>query len=203
MLNRYMTPLDVAFSYAYGALGWGFTIAYDYSGTFTFDHVVISSIYKTAWEDQIGYNATVHGTPWCNTTYADSIVGSGDSWPVYQATTPGQTPYYTTDQYLQNFVQFSNTLGPNQIQVYQSILQPWLGVYYTLGTVVLPMDIFSNLALGPWTYTLANGHVWTTQDMTLMDLQPYSYNSGTGADLLYGSGPFIRGRCGSSNFKQL
>jgi len=193
MQNRYMTPLDVAFSYAYGAIGWGFTIAYDYSATYDFDHVVISSMYQSAWQGQIGHNSTVDGTPWANETYINNLFGispTTPAWPVYQATTPGQKPYYTTAQYLENFVQFSPTLGPDQIQVYMSVLQPWLGPYYELGTVVLPMDIFSNLALGAWPDSGIHSG-WVTPDMTIMDLQPYSYNSGTGADLMYGSGPFV------------
>jgi hypothetical protein len=193
LTNRLMTPLDVAFSYAYGALGWGFTIAYDYSGTDKFDHVAINPMYQAAWEDQIGHNATVDGTPWCNETYVNDLYGVSGStplFPVYQAVTPGQTPYYTTQQYLENFVQFNSSLGTDQIEVFQSILQPWLFTYYALGTVLLPMDIFSNLALGSWPNNGIHAG-FVTPDETAMDLQPYSYNSGQGADLLYGSGPFI------------
>jgi hypothetical protein len=195
MVDRYMTPLDYAFSLAYGALGWGFTIAYSYSSTINLDHVVISSVYEPLWEGQIGYNTTVNGTPWCNVTYAENMMGippDFQAWPLYQLTTPGAgLPYYNTTQYLDNFVQFSPTLSPYSIQIYESELQPWLGTYYALGYYILPMDIFSNLALGPWTYTLPNGKSWTTSDETIMDLEPLSYNTGTGADLEYGSGPFV------------
>jgi hypothetical protein len=196
LTDRFMTPLDVAFSYCYGALGWGFTIAYTYSGTISLDHVVISSMYEAAWDGTLGHNATVDGATWCNETYVENTMGIGPTtlaWPIHQLTVEGD-PYYTTDQYLMNFVQFSNTLGPDQIQMYLSENWPWLGIYTALGMTILPFDIFSNLALGAWNITAPgfnNGNTWTTMDETLMDLEPWSYNAGTGADLLYGSGPFI------------
>jgi len=91
-------------------------------------------------------------------------------------------------------VQFNPALGPNQIQIYLSENQPWLGIFTALGMIILPFDIFSNLALGPWMITAPgfnHGNTWTTPDETVMDLEPWSYNSGTGADLEYGSGPFV------------
>jgi hypothetical protein len=197
LTDRFMTPLDVAFSYCYGALGWGFTIAYTYSGTISLDHVAISPIYEAAWEGTLGHNSTVDGATWCNETYVNSVFGAPASallWPIHQLTTLGETPYYTTDQYLTNFVQFNPALGPNQIQIYLSENWPWLGIYTALGMSIIPFDIFSNLALGAWYITAPgfnHGNTWTTPDETLMDLEPYSYNSGTGADLLYGSGPFV------------
>jgi hypothetical protein len=194
LTDRFMTPLDVAFSYAYGALGYGFTAVYSYYATILIDHVTISSTYQVAWDGQIGHNATVDGTPWCNETYVENVLDISPStlaWPFQQFTTLGETPYYTTDQYLTNFVRFDPTLGPYQIKIYLSELQPWLGLYPALGTLILPMDIFSNLALGTWNYTLGNGHRWTTPDETVMDLEPWSYSSGADADLLYGSGPYI------------
>jgi hypothetical protein len=198
LTDRFMTPLDVAFSYCYGALGWGFTIAYTYSGTISLDHVAISPIYEAAWEGTLGHNSTVDGATWCNETYVGSVMEIDPmttlAWPIHQATTLGETPYYTTDQYLTNFVRFDPTLGPNQIEIYLSENWPWLGVYTALGMTILPFDIFSNLALGPWAITAPgfnHGNTWMTPDETVMDLEPHSYNSGTGADLLYGSGPFV------------
>jgi hypothetical protein len=65
--------------------------------------------------------------------------------------------------------------------------------YYVLGSVILPMDVFSHLAINPmgWSLVLLNGKHWTPLDECTMDLEPHSYNSGTGADLLYGTGPYV------------
>jgi len=201
LTDRYLTPLDEAFTLEYGAVGWAYDITYEITTGMYVDHVDVSTANSLLWNSSMwAINATQDGYAWQNMTAIENYLGITPStpfWPYYQATTPGPGyPGYYTTQYMQGFVRANSKLNSTQIQVYMSADWPWQTQYYVLGQYVVPMDVFSHLAINPmgWTITtptVNSGKTWTPRDECTMDLEPYAYNSGTGADLLYGSGPYV------------
>ena len=193
LTNRFMTPMDVAFTYAYAMMGVGFTTFYTMEPwCMQIDHIVLSKYWESAWKAANPLGPT--GYPWANEPYIEGIMGTTPStlaWPTWQFVTPPTDAYYNTSLFEKQLVQFSPTLGPFQIQIYSSLLIPWLIAYRALGNIILPMDIFSHIAEGAWPTTDIQGNPWTTVDVTTMDLEPWSFSGRGGADLEYGSGPFI------------
>lgn len=81
-----------------------------------------------------------------------------------------------------NFVQFDPTLGSQTIKVYLTDQLTWLAYYTDMSIPIYPLHIFEYLACGAWMH---NGvAVPTVYQMNLMPLAG-------GANLLYGTGPFI------------
>jgi len=191
--DRFMTPLDVAFTYAYGSLGVGFTAFYTMEPwCMQIDHIVISSAWESAWEAANPLGPT--GYPWANETAIEGFMGITPhtlAWPTWQYVTPPVDAYYNTSAFTNNLVQFSPSLGLYQVQIYSSLLIPWLIAYRALGYIILPMDIFSHLAQAAWPTTSIQGNSYTTSDVTLMDLEPHTLSGPTGADLEYGSSAWI------------
>jgi len=196
LLDRNVTVLDEAFTLEYGAVGWAYDITYEITTGEFVDHVDVSPANAAIWAKEWAVNTTQDGYPWQNMTFINNLLGftpSSLNWPYYQYTTPGPgyPGYYNTSYYMQNFVRPDASLNSSEISVYMSAYWPWQTQYFILGQYVLPMDIFSHLSIGAWYTKDQQGKRWLTSDVCYMDLEPYSYNSGKGADLLYGSGPYI------------
>ncbi len=138
------------------------------------DHVVISSIYNNTspvngWPF---WNATAYplGAPWFNSTdIAAECVG--ESLPPI------------TWQY--NYVQFSSALDANTIQLFLTDKVTWLAYFRDLAIPILPHYIFEWLATDSW-----QNSAWpvasTMPMVETMDLTPWA-----GANLLYGTGPYV------------
>ena len=190
LTNRFMTPMDVAFTYAYAMMGVGFTAFYTMEPwCMQIDHIVLSNYWESAWYAANPLGPT--GYPWANETYIESVMSLTPStlaWPTWQFVTPPANPYYNTTTFESNLVQFSPTLGPYQVQIYSSLLIPWLIAYRALGYIILPMDIFSHIAQAAWPTTSIQGKPWTTTDVTLLDMEPKAFG---GIDLEYGSSAWI------------
>jgi hypothetical protein len=181
--NMPFTALDVAFTLAYYALGNLFTSVNAGDSVQNIDHITISSIYQPYFQ---GAGATTAGIPWANETYILSVLGL----PASAVWCPYINPYETLAQYENNIVQFSPTLDPYTVQAYLSSAMTWKAYYTILGVPIIPWYIFSHLALGAWPTIDLQGNPWTTTDVTAMDMTPTSF-SASGADILYGTGPYI------------
>jgi len=166
--NVPLTPVDVAFSFEYIladklAFKQG---AHLYPGIYDCDHVVLNPVWKAAWP---WYQASAGDPPWYNSTAAIALdAGHGDrhSWQNYYIG--------------MNFVQFDSSIDPNSIKIVLNDPSPWYVYYSDMVAVVIPMHIFEWLADGAWFYNGAPvANVYT---MNMMN---------NGADILYGSGPYI------------
>jgi hypothetical protein len=200
--SRALTPLDVAFSMEYEALGYAVTPMYIGGGTYEIDHVTISPTYQPTWDGMLkAYpgNSTDVGFPWANETWIASQYGvtptGAAAWPLYNELTPtAPAPYLTTQQYVENFVQFNSSMSMNTISVYLSKDLPYLGAFYIGGyasnwgssITMLPMDIFSHIALGAWYTVDKQGNRRLTPSATTINYLP-----GVGADLEYGTGAYV------------
>ena len=80
-----------------------------------------------------------------------------------------------------NFVQFNPTFDAETIKIYLTDDLTWLAYYTDLAIPILPLHIFGHLAEGGW---MNNGVA--VPDVFSMNLSPLG-----GADLLYGTGPYI------------
>jgi len=178
-----LTALDVAFSLAYYAIGNLFTSVHVGESVSNIDHVVINSWYEQYWP------MLATGLPWANETY---ILNTMAPYGIAPSTDwcPAIGDYETLPQYESSIVQFSPYVSPNQVDVYLSSTMTWLATYRILGVPIIPDYIFSHLALGSWPTTDIQGNPWTTTDVTGMTMTPTSFSS-IGADILYGTGPYI------------
>jgi hypothetical protein len=184
--NMSLTALDVAFTMAYYCLGNLFTSVHVGESVSNIDHVVINSIYNSSGQMTV---SPTTGYPWANET---AILALMAPYGITATTDwcPAIGAYETLGQYESSIVQFSPYVPPGQVDVYLSSTMTWLATYRVLGVPILPYYIFSHLALASWPTTDIQGHPWITTDVTGMDMTPTSVIS-TGADILYGTGPYI------------
>jgi hypothetical protein len=178
--DQQVTPLDVAFTYEY--------ITHDglyqpeggslYGYVYDVGQVVISSVYQSRWNSLLTtyhtkYNGTVVDYPWENATYImDPAGGNCLSYPITGSFAPA------------NFVQFSSTLSPNQIEIYFTDQPGWLVYYTELAIPILPMYIFSHLAEASWPDSAVAFGFKSPSEYSMV-LDP------AGANLLFGSGPYV------------
>ena len=130
------------------------------------DHVGISTVYNetNSWP-YWNAGAWPIGPEWYNSTYIASHAIGGNPWDY-------------------NYVQFDKGLEPETIKIYLSDTMGWLAYFRIGGIPITPYHIFKYLATGAWHNSLvAPGFM--TPDVGLLDLSP------NGADLTYGSGPYI------------
>jgi len=180
--DQQVTPADVAFTFEYLTHDGQYQPVHLFSTVHDVGQVVISSIYKplfaaynTTYNNVWTGSAYINGVPgyaWENITYIDSPTVLNGQFAISDPFAP------------QNFIQFSNTMDPSQIEVYRTHTTGWFCEYAELSIPILPMHIFANLAMASW----PNGAIYsgfTTPDEFTMVLDP------AGANLLFGSGPFI------------
>ncbi len=171
-INKTLSPLDIAFNIEY-LRDMDYWYGTD-NGILIDDvnNVVMSSIYNNTspvngWPF---WNATAYplGAPWFNSTdIAAECVGEG---------LPPITWQY-------NYVQFDPALDANTIQLYLTDKMQWLTYYRDLSIPIIPHYVFEWLATDSWPNT---AHPTGCPLVETMDLTPW-----TGADLLYGTGPYV------------
>lgn len=180
--DQQVTPADVAFTYEYLVQDGLFQPVHLYSTVYDVGQIVISSMYKSLFA---AYNTTynnvwngfqyvngVVGYTWENLTYIDSPSMANGAIPVSGLGSA------------QDFIRFSNTLGPSQVKVYFTDQTGWFCEYAELGIPILPMYIFSHLAEASWPDSAVSPGFVTPSEFTMV-LDP------SGANLLFGSGPYI------------
>jgi len=189
--DKQVTPADVAFTYEYLTHDGQYQPVHLFSTVYDVGQVVISSIYKPLFTaDNTTYNNVmitpstsptfINGVPgytWENLTYISSPTVLNGSMGAFLAPNPFAP---------QNFIQFSNTLGSNQIEIYFTDTTGWFCEYAELSIPILPMYIFSNLAEASWPNSAISSGFTTPSEFTMV-LWPMT----GGANLLYGSGPYI------------
>jgi hypothetical protein len=202
-----VTPADVAFTYEYLTHDGLYQSVHLYGEVWDVGQVVISSIYKRLFS---AYNTTYNNILWYSSTVTYPSGKTVGIDPVYYNDIPGYTwenltwicgpdalngsntvvpallPAGPNPFAPQNFVQFSNTMGPNQLTVYFTDTSGWFLEPFELSVPIIPMFIWANLAEDAWPYSAA-GSGFVTPSSFIMVLGPMA----GGANLLYGSGPFI------------
>ena len=161
-----LTPLDVAFSIIVQRDLDTFDTAHngwlvDPWSGLGVDHVAMSPVYQADWP------YTTRTPEWFNQTAIDDV---------YKANyTDGSRLTWQNDS-----VVFDSTLNPSQITVYLTSPSESAGLEYVGSLPILPYHIWRNLPLDSWSY---NGHALL--GMGWIDASP------SGADILYGTGPYI------------
>jgi len=185
--GQQVTPADVAFTYEYLTHDGQYQSVHLFSTVYDVGQVIISSLWKPLFSAY-------------NTTYNNVLTGYSGGLPVYANGVPGYTwenlTYIESPAVLngtfavtgpfapQNFIQFSNTMGPYAIQIYFTDTTGWFAYYAELGIPIIPMYIYANLAEASWPNSaVAPGFITPSEFSMVLDQQ--------GANLLYGSGPYI------------
>jgi len=181
--NVKLTPIDVAFSIAYQE---GMDYWYGTDNGYLIDdigYVAVGTMYNNTAPGNLGamytwpyWNAAAYpnGPSWYNeSALTTALVGSGISMNPWNY----------------NFVKFDPSLNATTIRLYTTDKMQWLLYYRDLGAPVVPYHVFRYLAtVGQFGGEMYSGK--TVQAVETMDLRPRTI-SATGADLLYGTGPYI------------
>jgi hypothetical protein len=202
-----LTPADVAFTYEYLTHDGLYQSVHLYSEVWDVGQVQISSVYRSlfapyattynhvkewsAYAPSYPYAPLPTATPvyvnnvpgytWENITYIMSTgVLNGSYTGVYDFVNTAN-PFQPS-----NFIAFNPTFSPYQLEVNFIDTTGWFVEPFELSVPIIPMFIWANLAEASWPNSAVSPGFKTPSSFSMV-LGPMT----GGADLLFGSGPFI------------